>query len=74
MSTRQLRLSDPAQFRSKTKELVGKHIHLVFTDSTSLSGLLKAVDNDQITIVNTRLKAMKRRFDNIAEIYLDTLA
>ena len=74
MSTRQLRLSDPAQFRSKTKDLVGKHLHLVFTDSTSLSGLLKAVDNDQITIVNTRLKAMKRRFDNIAEIYLDTLA
>jgi len=74
MSTRQLRLSDPAQFRSKTKELVGKHIHLVFTDSTSLSGLLRAADNDQVTIVNTRLKTMTRRFENIAEIYLDTLA
>jgi len=73
MSTRQLRLSDPAQFRSKTKALVGKHIHLVFTDSTSLSGLLKAVGSDQITIVNTRQKEMIRRFENIAEIYLDTL-
>jgi hypothetical protein len=74
MSTRQLRLSDPAQFRSKTKDLVGKHIHLVFTDSTSITGLLKAVDNDQVILVNTRQKEIKRRFDNIAEIYLDTLA
>ena len=74
MSTRQLRLSNPAQFRSKTKDLVGKHIHLVLTDSTSIAGLLKAVDNDQVTILNTRLKTMTRRFDNIAEIYLDTLA
>jgi len=74
MSTRQLRLSDPAQFRSKTKDLVGKHLHLVFTDSTSITGLLKAVDNDQVTLVNTRQKEMKRGFDDIAEIYLDTLA
>jgi hypothetical protein len=74
MSTRQLRLSDPAQFPSKTRELVGKHIHLVFTDSTSFAGLLKAVNNDQLTLVNTRQREMIRRIDSIAEIYLDTLA
>lgn len=72
MSTRQLRLSDPAQFRSKTKELVGKHIHLIFTDQTSLSGQLKAATHDEITVMNMRQKEIKRRIDTIAEIYLDT--
>ena len=72
MSTRQLRLSDPIQISKRIGEFLGKRIHVVFTDNTSLSAELKTVTIHEMILENMRQKKVTHRMDTIAEIYIDT--
>jgi len=73
MSTKQLRLNDAHQIRSRIGEFLGKKINLVLVDNTVMFGVLKNVNAAGITLMNMRLKKIKYTFDSIAEIYLDTI-
>jgi hypothetical protein len=72
MSTRQLRLSDAEQIRTRLKSFLGKKINIVMLDSTTLFGILKEVTDAEFTLANMRLKKMRYQISNISEIYLDT--
>ena len=72
MSTKQLRISDPEQIRSRLKNFLGKKINIVMHDSTVLFGILKEVNATEITLVNMRLRKGVCSISDIAEIYLDT--
>jgi hypothetical protein len=71
--TRQLRLNDLAKIQERTKELVGKHISLVFKDDRVITGTVESVTPNDITIVNMRNKMMTFRFLDVAELYFDTV-
>jgi hypothetical protein len=73
MSTKQLRLNDAHQIRSRIGEFLGKKINLVLIDNTVMFGVLKNVSAVGITLMNMRLKKIKYTFDSIAEVYLDTI-
>ncbi|MBL7858749.1 MAG: hypothetical protein JNM57_13760 [Cyclobacteriaceae bacterium] len=73
MGTRQLRISDPAQIRKKIQGLAGKKINIVWTDNTSSVGVLLKVNENQITLQNTRLKSVVYPLNTIVELYIDTL-
>jgi ribosome maturation factor RimP len=72
MGTRQLRLNDPGQVRSKITDFVGKEITIVLSNNTTIFGTLRSVNNDEILLKNKRLKNVKYPFSDIAEVYLDT--
>lgn len=72
MGTRQLRLNDPGQVKSKIADFVGKEITIVLSNSTTVFGTLGSVNNDEILLKNKRLKKVKYPFSHIAEVYLDT--
>ena len=72
MSTKQLRLNDPAQIQKSIKSLLGKKINIVLTDDTVVFGELKDVNATEIRLMNMRLKNIRYPFDKITEVYLDT--
>jgi response regulator RpfG family c-di-GMP phosphodiesterase len=72
MRTRQLRLSDMHQIRSRMAEFLGKKINIVLYDSTVMFGELKKVNDADIVLMNMRMENIKYPFDTIAEVYLDT--
>lgn len=72
MGTRQLRLSDAGQIRTRLKSFLGKKINIVMHDSTTLFGILKEVTDADFTLANMRLKKIRYQISNISEIYLDT--
>jgi len=72
MGTRQLRLSDPAQIKSRISNFLGKKINIVMVDNTVMFGVLKEVKNSEIILLNMRLKKTSYPFTEIAEVYLDT--
>jgi ferredoxin-fold anticodon binding domain-containing protein len=72
MSTKQLRLSDAAQIRTRLKSFLGKKINIVMLDSTTLFGILKEVTDADFILANMRLKKIRYQISNISEIYLDT--
>lgn len=74
MSTRQLRISDPALFGSKLNELLGKNIQVVFNDSTAFTGKLITVNSSEIVLKNMLLKKTSRPISSIVEIYFDSVS
>lgn len=72
MSTKQLRLNDPAQIQKSIKSLLGKKINIVLTDDTVVFGELKEVNATEIRLMNMRLKNIGYPFVKITEVYLDT--
>jgi len=71
MSTKQLRLSDPALIKEKIGTLIGKKISIVLADDTSVFGELCAVLGANIQIMNMRLRRNIYPISNIAEVYVD---
>jgi hypothetical protein len=72
MGTRQLRLNDPVQIKSKITDFVGKEITVVLSNSTTIFGILRSVSTGEILVKNKRLREVKYPFSDIAEVYLDT--
>lgn len=71
--TKQLRLSDIVQIKSRVRELLHKKINIVLKDNTVMFGELKEVNENGISLRNMRLKTIVYPFDQIAEIYFDIL-
>lgn len=74
MGTRQQRLSDTSQIKTRLKDLVGKNITLILRDSTAQTGSVEAFANECVILRNMRLKKTEYSLSNIAEIYFDTIA
>lgn len=73
MSTKQVRLSDPAQISNRIGEFVGKKINIVLTDNTTQTGSLEAVKGSAIVLRNMRQKKFVYPLATISEIYSDTI-
>ena len=73
MSTKQQRLSDATQIKSRLGELVGKKINLVLRDNTTQTGLLERMHDGRITLRNMRLKSLEYPLDQITELYFDSI-
>ena len=74
MGTKQLRINDPEQIRSRVNIFIGKKINIVLQDNTVVFGELKSVNSTEIHLRNMRLKEVKYSFSEIAEIYIDSNA
>ena len=74
MSTKQLRISDPEQIRTKLKALLGKKINIVLVDNTAVFGELKEVNSNEILLENMRMKKIKYPLSSIAELYVDSIS
>jgi len=74
MGTKQLRINDPEQIRSRVGIFLGKKINIVLQDNTVVFGELKSVNGTEIQLRNMRLKVVKYPFSEIAEIYIDSNA
>lgn len=72
MRTKQLRLIDSEQIRSRMKEFIGKKINIVLTDRTVMFGELKQANDNSIVLRNMRLENMTYPIQSIVEIFLDT--
>ena len=72
MRTRQLRLNDAAQIKTRMAEFLEKKINIVLKDNTVMFGQLKKVNEAGIVLMNMRLEKVKYSFNTIAEVYLDT--
>jgi small nuclear ribonucleoprotein (snRNP)-like protein len=73
MRTKQLRISDALQIKSRMPEFVGKKVNIVLSDSTAVFGELKKVSDSEIVLMNMRLEKVRYPFNSISEIYLDTI-
>jgi hypothetical protein len=72
-STRQLRLSTPDEIRTKISGFLGKKINIVLKDNRVIIAELVAVTQTGITVKNMRLKETVFDFDQLYEVYFDTL-
>jgi hypothetical protein len=71
MSIRQHRLDSTEKIREKVRDLTGKKITLVLSNSTSILGELKSVESDGVVVMNGRLKQNRYPFIEIRELYFD---
>lgn len=71
--SRQLRINDISKIRERITEFADKSITVVLHDGRTSTGKLDAVRNDELTLINLRRKEMKFRFNEVAELYFDTL-
>ena len=74
MGTKQLRISDPEQIKTKAATFLGKKINIVLLDNTVVFGELKEVSGNEILLLNMRMKKVKYPFSSIAELYIDSFA
>ena len=74
MRTRQLRISDPEQIKSKAPTFLGKKINIVLLDNTAVFGKLTEVSSQDIHLMNMRMKNVKYPFSSIAELYIDSIS
>ena len=72
MRTKQLRISDSQQIKSKASTFLGKKINIVLMDDTAVFGKVTEVGDTGIELVNMRLKKVKYPFSSIAEVYIDS--
>ena len=72
VGTKQIRISRPAQIRSRMDEFRGKKINIVLHDGNVFLGTLVAASDTEITITNMRLKEVSFLLTKINEIYFDT--
>jgi len=73
MSTRQHRLTSPDQLKKQLETLVGKKINVVLKDGTTVMGELLKAEPEQIVLRNMRLRNVPFSFQQIAEVYFDTI-
>jgi hypothetical protein len=73
MSTKQQRISDAAQIKSRLGQLVGKKINLVLRNNTTQTGSVEMTTDSTVVVKNLRLKKFTYPFNDIAEIYFDTI-
>lgn len=71
--TRQLRINDTFKIRERITEFAGKKVTLVLHDGRVTTGIIETVANDSVTLLNLRNKLMTFRFNDVAELYFDTL-
>jgi len=74
MGTKQLRINDAEQIRKRISEFIDKPISLVLTNGMIMSGKLTSVDASKVVVQNMRLKKIPYSFNQIAEIYFDSIA
>jgi len=72
MSTKQLRISDAGQIKSKASTFLGKKINIVLLDNTAVFGVLEEVTHTELVVLNMRMKKIKYPFASIAELYVDS--
>lgn len=73
MRTKQLRISDALQIKSRMPEFVGKKINIVLSDNTVVFGKLAKISVSEIVLMNMRLEKIKYPINSISEVYLDTI-
>lgn len=71
--TRQLRINDTSKIRERINEFVGKKVTLVLHDGRVTTGKINTMITDGVTLLNFRNKSMTFRFNDVAELYFDTL-
>jgi hypothetical protein len=71
VSTRQIRISDPALLKARLPEFVNQKINLILDDNTVVFGVLKKTDGQDLYIVNMRLKKIKLPIKNVIELFAD---
>jgi hypothetical protein len=71
--TRQLRINDISKIRERINEFAGKKITIVLHDSRVTTGTIENISADGVTLMNQRNKPMTFRFNDIDELYFDTL-
>ena len=71
--TREQRFSDPVKIKEEIPKLLGKKINIVLTDSRPINGELKEIKADGIVVENMRLKKVFFPFNQVSEIYFDTI-
>ena len=74
MKTKQLRISDPQQIKSKAPTFLGKKINIVLVDNTAVFGTLSETNANEIVLINMRMKKVTYPFSSITEIYIDSKA
>ena len=74
MSTRQLRISDAGQIKSKASSFLGKKINIVLLDNTAVFGVLEEVTSTDLVLLNMRMRKIKYPFPSIAELYVDSIS
>ncbi|HMG88601.1 MAG TPA: hypothetical protein VK589_01035 [Chryseolinea sp.] len=74
MGTKQLRISDAEQIKSRAATFLGKKINIVLLDNTVVFGQLQEVNSNEILLLNMRMKKAKYPFSSIAELYIDSVA
>lgn len=70
MGAVQVRLSQ-SQFQKRVSEFVGKHINIVFTNSTVFFGVVENINGNNLTLQNMRLKKTTHLISDINEVYFD---
>ena len=73
MGTKQIRLNDPNQIKMRIKEFLGKKINIVLHDGNVFPGELKKFSENDLTIINMRLKKHSIELNKISELYYDEL-
>jgi hypothetical protein len=72
-STKQLRLNNAAQIRARVKEFLGKKINIVLADNRVIIGELQGVSASGIEVINMRLKKTYYPFEQLYEVYFDSI-
>jgi len=70
--TKQLRISDPQQIKSKAPAFLGKKINIVLMNNTAVFGTLAEASANEIVVMNMRMRKVTYPFSSIAEIYIDS--
>ena len=73
MHTRQLRLNDISKITARMQEFAGKNITLVLHDGRTTTGKVETIAADSVSLLNQRNKSMTFRFNDVAELYFDTI-
>lgn len=72
-STRQIRLSSPIQIQNRINEFIGKKINIVLADNRVIIGELRQVSGSGIDLINMRLKKTHFKFEQLSEVYFDSI-
>lgn len=71
--TRQLRINDISKIKERMGEFAGKQITLVLHDGRTTTGKVETITGDNISLLNHRNRSMTFRYNDVAELYFDTL-
>lgn len=72
--TRQLRINEARAIRTRMPEFAGKKLNLVLRDDRVITGVVEHIIGESVILRNMKQKNMTFAFEEIAEIYFDTLS